>query len=208
MRKLCVPSTVNYFLEDASLEFDEVMDFGCGAGRLLIPMSRLANKAYGVDISPTMRKLTLENASLFGTDVECVETPEILVKRGVKVDWVNSCIVLQHIEPQRGYFIINDLLQCVKPGGFATLHVPLFKTAYRSDYYRDRVHYFRNDVYYNETVYVDRDNYDHPDIQMFDYNANTVLALFHKNQMTDVRVVHDGAETGIHAFYFVGRRQG
>lgn len=195
-------------IPDASFKFDEVIDFGCGAGRLVIPMSRLANKAYGVDISQTMRDLTTENARQMNANVECVETPEVLLRRGVKVDWLNSCIVLQHIEPQRGYFIINDLLQCVKPGGYVTLHIPIFKTANRSDYYNDRVHYFRNDVYYNETVFIDRDNYDYPDIQMFDYNANTVLALFHKNQITDVRMVHDGADTGIHAYYFVGRRQG
>lgn len=208
-------SSVEHFLRlitstfvGASTEFDEVIDFGCGAGRLLIPMARMANRAYGVDISPTMRELTTENANKFGLEVECVETPEVLLRRGVKVDWVNSCIVLQHIEPHKGYHIINDLLQCVKPGGFATLHIPLFKTADRSDYYNDRVRYFRNDYYRNETVFVDRDNYDYPDIQMYDYDANTVLALFHKNQMQDVRVVHDGADTGIHAFFFVGRRVG
>lgn len=191
---------------DFTPPFETVVDFGCGAGRLLIPMARLAQKAYGVDISSTMRELATTNGQRAGVDVTCVDMPEVLVREGVKADWVSSYIVLQHIEPRRGYFLINDLLQCVKPGGVATLHIPMFKTSDRADYFNDRVRYFRNDSYYSETVYVDRDTYDHPDIQMFDYDANTVLALFHKNQMTDVRIVHDGASTGIHAYFFVGRR--
>lgn len=191
---------------DLTSPFETVVDFGCGAGRLLIPMARLSDVAYGVDIAPTMRELASENAGRIGLSVECVDTPEVLVRRGVQADWVNSYIVLQHIEPRRGYFLINDLLQCVKPGGVATLHIPMFKTSDRADYLNDRVRYFRNDSYYSETVFVDRDTYDHPDIQMFDYDANTILALFHKNEMTDVRIVHDGASTGIHAYFFVGRR--
>lgn len=191
---------------DVASPFETVIDFGCGAGRLLIPMARLSDVAYGVDISPTMRELAAENAERSGVSVECVDTPEVLARRGVQADWVNSYIVLQHIEPRRGYFLINDLLQCVRPGGVVTIHIPMFKTSDRADYLNDRVRYFRNDSYYSETVFIDRDTYDHPDIQMFDYDANTVLALFHKNQMTDVRIVHDGASTGIHAYFFVGRR--
>jgi len=192
--------------ENFGANLETAVDFGCGAGRLLIPLAKRCKKAYGVDISETMRALCAANAKEVGVDVSLVATPEELLKQGVKADWVNSYIVLQHIEPQRGYFIINDLLQCVAPGGYASLHVPLFKSNNRLDYFKDRVHYFRNDVYYNETVFIDRDNYDHPDIQMYDYSANTVLALFHKNQMTDVRIIHDGAQTGIHAYMFLGRR--
>lgn len=187
--------------------FGTVIDFGCGAGRLLVPMAREADKAYGIDISATMRELAASNARSFGLDnIECVATAEELVGKAVKADWVNSFIVLQHIEPRRGYFIINDLLQCVKPGGFVSLHVPLFKTADRGDYFADRVMYFRNDYYHTETVFIDRDNYGHPDIQMFDYNANTVMALFHKNQITRVHVLHDGATSGIHGYFFIGQR--
>lgn len=187
--------------------FDTVVDFGCGAGRLLLPMARQATSAFGIDISETMRALTTQNAASFGLrNVMCVPTAEELVARGVKADWVSSFIVLQHIEPRRGYFIINDLLQLVKPGGFVSLHVPLFKSADQRQYYNDRMMYFRNDYYRTETVFIDRDNYQSPDIQMYDYDANTIIALFHKNQMTKVELVHDGAGTGIHSYLFIGCR--
>jgi len=119
-------------IPDFSPPFDSVVDFGCGAGRLLIPMAREARRAYGVDVSETMRNLAVANAKSFGSEnVSCVATCEELLTQGVKADWVSSFIVFQHIEPRRGYFILNDLLQCVKPGGYASLHVPLFKTADR-----------------------------------------------------------------------------
>lgn len=187
--------------------FDTVIDIGCGVGRLLLPMARKAQKAYGIDISQTMRQLANKYATKAGlSNVECVATAEELISREVKADWVSSFIVFQHIEPRNGYFIINDVLQCVKPGGFVSLHIPLFKTNDQCKYFNDRVMYFRNDYYYNETVFVDRDTYTHPDIQMYDYNANTILALFHKNEMTRVTIIHDGSTSGIHAFYFVGQR--
>jgi len=205
---------VNAFLEQIhglfpsfAPPFESLIDFGCGAGRLIIPMAQMAKQAYGIDVSKTMREATLRNAAEAGLDnIECFENPETLVKQGTKVDWVNSFIVLQHVEPRRGYFLINDLLQCVKPGGIASLHIPLFKSAERMDYMADRVHYFRNDYYHTETVFIDRDNYEHPDIQMYDYDANTIMALFHKNQMTRVHVLHDGSSSGIHSYYFIARR--
>ncbi|MGH9915474.1 MAG: class I SAM-dependent methyltransferase [Pyrinomonadaceae bacterium] len=194
-------------IPDFSTPVESVIDFGCGVGRLLIPLAEHATTAIGIDISETMRAIALKNVASHGlNNVRCVETPEILVKEGVKVDWLNSYIVLQHIEPRRGYFIINDLLQCVKSGGIASLHIPLFKTANRAEYYNDRMMYFRNDYYKNETVFIDRDNYGHPDIQMYDYDANTVMALFHKNQMTNVHLLHDRSTTGIHAYHFIARR--
>lgn len=187
--------------------FETVIDFGCGTGRLLLPLARKAAHAFGIDISQTMRDLALANACAAGIDhVSFAPTPETLLKLGVKADWINSFIVLQHIEPRRGYFIINDLLQCVRPGGYASLHVPLFKSGERRDYYTDRVMYFRNDFYQTQTVFIDRDNYDHPDMQMYDYDANTVLALFHKNQMPRVHVIHDASSTGIHSFFFIAKR--
>jgi SAM-dependent methyltransferase len=198
---------VNGIFPSFSPPFKTVVDLGCGVGRLLLPMARKSAKAYGIDVSPTMRQIASQHAATAGlSNVECVATAEELVSRHVKADWVSSFIVLQHIEPRIGYFILNDLLQCVKPGGFASLHIPLFKTNDRREYYNDRVMYFRNDYYHNETVFVDRDTYTHPDMQMFDYNANTVLALFHKNEMRRVTLIHDGATSGIHAFHFVGQR--
>ncbi|MCG2968699.1 class I SAM-dependent methyltransferase, partial [Escherichia coli] len=40
---------------------ESVIDFGCGVGRLLIPLAEQAKNAIGIDISETMRSITLQN---------------------------------------------------------------------------------------------------------------------------------------------------
>jgi SAM-dependent methyltransferase len=200
-------SEIKRIFPEFSAPFTRIIDFGCGVGRLLIPMAREARHAFGIDVSETMRELTIENALSFGlTNVTCLADCSDLLKVGVKANWVNGYLVFQHIEPRRGYYILNDLLQCVAAGGYVSLHFPLFKTSDRREYFNDRVMYFRNDYYYTETVFIDRDNYEHPDIQMYDYDANTLIALFHKNEIDRVHLIHDGSMSGIHSYVLIGRR--
>ena len=103
------------------------LDFGCGVGRLLAPMSRNVDVAYGVDISDGMlaelrynfKGMGIRNFRLFN------EIPNI------EVDWVNSLIVLQHISSDFGYEIIHKLWSILKVGGGFSVHFPI---------YRDRGH--------------------------------------------------------------------
>jgi cyclopropane fatty-acyl-phospholipid synthase-like methyltransferase len=95
------------------------LDFGCGVGRLLIPISYIVKNAVGVDVSPEMlkeankriEKLQLNNIRLHKT------IPDY------KVDWVNTIIVLQHIVPVKGYMLIDNLLRILKPRGFCSLQI-------------------------------------------------------------------------------------
>jgi 2-polyprenyl-3-methyl-5-hydroxy-6-metoxy-1,4-benzoquinol methylase len=41
--------------------FDTSLDFGCGVGRLLIPLARRRRTAIGVDVSPTMLRVCADN---------------------------------------------------------------------------------------------------------------------------------------------------
>ena len=74
-----------------------VLDYGCGIGRLAKRLLRKANCCVlGIDISLTMRQLApvYVNSTLFS-----VCTPEVLdimVSRGLKVDFVYAVWVLQH----------------------------------------------------------------------------------------------------------------
>src|SRR5579859_2751915 len=47
---------------DGGFAFEKVLDFGCGVGRILIPLSKMSSSAVGVDISPGMRKEALKNS--------------------------------------------------------------------------------------------------------------------------------------------------
>jgi SAM-dependent methyltransferase len=100
------------------------LDFGCGVGRLTAPLAALTGAATGVDISPGM----LAEARKHGhPGLLFVETiPDELF------DWVVSSIVLQHIPPQRGYGIVEQLLNRVAPGGGVTLQIMFGRTAHHA----------------------------------------------------------------------------
>jgi SAM-dependent methyltransferase len=101
------------------------LDFGCGVGRLLLPLSEKFSHVSGIDISPAMLELarrnlpTQNNVSLFSSLKEAAES-----RRG-GFDLVHSYIVIQHIRPEQGYPVLRELLSLVKPGGCFALHLTL-----------------------------------------------------------------------------------
>lgn len=99
------------------------LDFGCGVGRLLIPLARRARAAVGVDIAAPMLELARKHAAEAGVAVELSKT----IPTGRKFDWVNTVIVLQHIPPSRGYGLIRTLWDCVARGGALTMQVAIYK---------------------------------------------------------------------------------
>jgi len=100
-----------------SSEHCTALDFGCGVGRILKPLSLRYEHVTGVDVSPAMLKHAHRN----------VPNAELLehIPSGRRFDLVHSYLVLQHIPVHRGLDIVNQLRQCVAPGGLLALHVPL-----------------------------------------------------------------------------------
>jgi trans-aconitate methyltransferase len=101
------------------------LDFGCGVGRILRPLSARFAHVAGVDVSPAMLGHSRRN----------VPGAELLdhVPSG-RFDLVHSCLVLQHIPAKRGLGIIKQLQECVAPGGALAIQIPLavrYSWAYR-----------------------------------------------------------------------------
>jgi SAM-dependent methyltransferase len=96
------------------------LDFGCGVGRLAAAMCDYAETVTGYDISPGM----LERARVRGGCVTYVDAlPE------GPFDWINSYIVFQHIEPQRGLELIEALMARLAPGGHVALQLTIWRDA-------------------------------------------------------------------------------
>lgn len=94
-------------------------DFGCGVGRLVIPLAMRVESVTGVDISPEMLRISAENSSLHGAkNVEFILADDRLSRVEKQFDLVHSCAVLQHVPWQRGKVIFSSLVKIVKPGGF------------------------------------------------------------------------------------------
>lgn len=101
----------------------QALDFGCGVGRLLLALSARCEHATGVDVSPSMlaeagtaaHKKGIGNVS-FVRSRDCSE----LAKQHYCL--VHSYIVLQHIPEDRGYAILDNLLDSLRSGGVGVLH--------------------------------------------------------------------------------------
>jgi SAM-dependent methyltransferase len=111
----------------AGQEFEPatVLDHGCGVGRLLVAFARAAERAVGVDISPSMLAEARRNCDARALrNVELVAADQ-LAALAPEFDLVHSAIVLQHIPPKLGVPIFEALASLVRPGGVGVVHVPL-----------------------------------------------------------------------------------
>jgi len=99
------------------------LDFGCGVGRILIPLARLSVEVVGVDVSKSMLAEALVNTTENGVNnVTLVESDDSLSRLNGSFDFIHSFIVFQHINPSRGEQVLNHLLKLLSPGGVASLH--------------------------------------------------------------------------------------
>ena len=104
-----------------------VLDYGCGVGRILIPLAERCETVVGVDISPKMLKETRKNCEERNvTNIELQTAADFAADENATYDLVHSYIVLQHIDPKIGNELIRKMVERLEPGGVGMLHVTYF----------------------------------------------------------------------------------
>jgi len=84
----------------------QVLDFGCGVGRLLIPFAKASSFAVGVDVAPSMLNEARRNCDKYGiANIDLVIADEKLGSVKDRFDLIHSCLVFQHIKFNRGFLI-------------------------------------------------------------------------------------------------------
>lgn len=115
------------------IEKKKALDFGCGVGRLAFPLSENFASVTGVDISPAMldeaRRISLKTGN---EKVEFLLASEFSKLQNGQFDYVNSYIVIQHIETSKGMEIIQKLGQLVADGGALNIHFSVFRNDTKS----------------------------------------------------------------------------
>lgn len=172
------------------IRMGRALDFGCGVGRLLIPLSQNFGEAIGLDISQAMRSECLRNLHDRGVEnAEVLASDDGLTAALGVFDFVNSFIVLQHIPVDRGYEIIARLLSLVAPGGVISLQFTVDRS--------DRAH--QAALYWAQrripgvqiiTNLLKRRPLAEPLVEMNEYNLPRVLALFQEYGMTPPIIEH------------------
>lgn len=104
---------------------EAALDYGCGIGRLTIPIARESGHVVGVDLSDGMLGQARSNAERMGIhNAEFVRADEFLAADDARFtfDFVHSYIVLMHVKPRAGMAITDRILRRLRTGGVGALH--------------------------------------------------------------------------------------
>src|SRR5713101_4698537 len=101
-----------------------VLEYGCGVGRLAIPLARLPGSVTAVDRSPAMLETARREARR--RDVSHIEflAPRELFASSRRFDLVTCFHVLQRLSQEDGLEVLGALLDRIASGGIGVFHVP------------------------------------------------------------------------------------
>lgn len=185
---------INHVLEVCRRHIDKtfipkkVLDFGCGVGRLVLPLAELAECVVGLDVSESMLKearINCEKRSL--SNIILLKTDDNLSPLDCTFNFIHSFIVFQHIPVLRGRQIFKKLLEHLEDGGICALQFTYAKTIFSENYGtqdlaphkkvripRGLKHFIYKSLSYKKTLHKTEGD---PEMQMNPYNANELFFL-------------------------------
>jgi SAM-dependent methyltransferase len=180
------------------------LDFGCGVGRLTIPLARESRHVVGVDISPSMLEEAEANcAERQVTNVELIDTRKFLKETNRRVfDFVHSYIVFQHIKPRHGLRLTARILDMLAPGGVGALHYTYDRKAGIVRKSLNRVRRWVPPLNVAANI-IQRRRLFEPLIPMYRYNLRSLFELFDSKRCSSfsVKLTDHGGHKG--AFFFL-----
>ena len=157
----------------------KAVDYGCGVGRVLLPLAGICELAIGVDISRTMLEEAANNATALGLqNVRFQDVAEFEAGERETYDLVHTFIVIQHIPPPTGYGIMERLLGRLSPGGIGMLHVTYEDSAPLLARMRSRLY---RDVPGLHRLASRMRGLEDPFMPVYEYDLNKVRRLFEAN---------------------------
>jgi SAM-dependent methyltransferase len=112
-------------LTGSTLEGRRMLDYGCGVGRLALPLSEHCDHVYGLDVTLGVLEEAAANAERLGvSNAEWLEADRLASLSG-SYDFVLTVHVLQHIQTRKGERVFSQLVEGLTPGGIAYINVVL-----------------------------------------------------------------------------------
>jgi SAM-dependent methyltransferase len=104
--------------------FGDVLDFGCGVGRLSLAWSKQARSVTGVDVASTMIDRAREVLSgRPNATVRLNTEPNLAQFSTESFDVVASHITLQHVPPEAALMYIREFARITRPGGVTAFQI-------------------------------------------------------------------------------------
>jgi SAM-dependent methyltransferase len=178
------------------------LDFGCGVGRLLVPLSERFRAVVGVDVSPSMLDLARANLKE-KANVAFAPILDDLVSKDEQFEFVHTFIVMQHIRPAQGMPILQQLIDLTAPGGIFAIHLTIGDLRKsRRAFNIVRYHFRPAHWFYNA---LRRRPLSEPITEMNRYDAARVFELFHRNKCGNL-VASPLDHNGHIGVMFIGRK--
>lgn len=181
------------------------LDFGCGVGRLALPLASVFDEVVGVDVSESMLREAASNAEeQSARNVTFVKGDDGLSNVTGKFDLVHSFIVFQHIPPHRGAVIFRRLVDLLNDGGIGVLQVTYSFARGRSEWkkYAKTIKQTMPFLVGLRNVMKGR-SFREPIMQMNEYDLNELLRILQESGCHDVRLRFTETSVQGHPFYGV-----
>lgn len=191
---------------EAQFKPKSALDFGCGVGRLLLPIAKRTERCLGVDVSPSMLREAARNVESAGiANVDFALSDDRLSKVTNTFGFVHSYLVLQHIPWRRGRYIIQRLSEKVESGGYLVTHFfvstaasKLVRAAVRLRYAIAPLHWARN--------LMKRRPLCEPAMQLHVYDLSAVLRDLTARGFESPGIFDEPVMNGFRNVYLVARR--
>lgn len=187
---------------DPNFSIKRALDFGCGVGRIVIPLSEIAESVTGVDISNSMLDEARKNCDAKSIkNVELFLSDDDLSLVNGQFNFIHSFIVFQHIPEKRGRKIFINLLNHLDEGGVGVIHFQ-----YEKDYHLKKIiPWIKKYVPFSKYVInlIKGKNIFTPQMQMNSYNLNKIFMILQKQAIHDIHLefTNSVGEYGIVIFF-------
>jgi len=174
------------------------LDFGCGVGRLIIPLAKRFSEVIGVDVSEgmlaeaskNMARHQIDNASFYE------EIPDR------EYDLVHSLFVFQHINSDRGTRMITSLWSKISIGGVLALQLPIYFDG-RTGIRRLRDTFPMLQIPYN--LIIGR-RWDKPGMQMNIYDINYIAYKLLEDGATNIALHRRDSDESFRGVYLLASK--
>lgn len=186
---------------------NRALDFGCGVGRILLPLSEVADEVVGIDISEgMMNEARKKCSSLNIQNVSFAKSDDALSQVKGSFNFIHSFIVFQHIPVKRGETILKNLLSRLDEKGIGIIHLTYSRRASplnQAAFFMIKKWALLSGIW----NLLRKKPFDYPVSQMNSYNLNIVFRILQEAQCHNIHVRftnHSGRYQGVILFFQKG----